>query len=68
MAAFLADTCLPGIGVTRAFFAIEVYFLVAGMVSEARSGILVFMVDTGGFFIVPLAFVTATCFEGDCLF
>ena len=33
--AFLDDACLAGIGVTRAFFAIEIYLLVLGMDFEA---------------------------------
>jgi hypothetical protein len=66
--AFLGGTFLPGIGVTRAFFAIEVYFLDLGVVfegcSSANAGVLVLVVETGA----PLGFITVGRFEGGFLF
>lgn len=66
--AFLGGTFLPGIGVTRAFFAIEVYCLDLGVVfegcSSANAGVLVLVVEMGG----TLGFVTAERFEGGFLF
>lgn len=62
MVTFLDGICLPGVGVTRAFFAIEVYFLVPVMVfegcSSAKEDILV-LVETGR----TLAFVTRGRFD-----
>ena len=64
----MVGTFLPGIGVTRAFFAMEVYFLALDVVfegcSSAKAGILVLVVETGG----PLGLITAGRFEGGFLF
>lgn len=71
-AAFLSGTFLPEAGVTRARFAIEVYFLAAGMAfgrsSSAERGTSVLDVETEGSCGVLLAFVTAGRFEGGSLF
>lgn len=67
MVGFLGGSFLPGIGVTRAFFAIEVYFLLLGMVFEGCSsvndGSSVLVMETG-----TLGFATARRSEGGFLF
>ena len=59
--AFLDDTCLPGIGVTRAFFTIEIYFLVLGMDFEAcpaaKGGVCVSMEIARPLYFVWIGFL-----------